>query len=95
MNSVSESVAYSVPVVVIPQMGEQAIVGRQGAHLGAGLGLTKETVTATTLRASVRHVLDDERFRTQVSGLRQSFLDAGGVACAADAIVAFTRRAPA
>ena len=95
MNSVSESFAYGVPVVVIPQMGEQAIVGRQVAHLGAGVCLTKETVTAATLRASVRQVLDEERFRTQAAVLRQSFLDAGGVARAADAIVAFTRRAPA
>ncbi len=31
MNSVSESLACGVPVVVIPQMGEQAIVGTPGA----------------------------------------------------------------
>ena len=93
MNSVSESLANGVPVVVIPQMGEQAIVGRRVAHLGVGLCLTKEAVTAETLRASVRQVLDDERFPTQVAVVRQSFLGAGGVARAADAIEAFTGRA--
>ncbi len=95
MNSVSESFAYGVPVVVTPQMGEQAIVGRQVAHLGAGLCLVKEAVTVDTLRESVRQVLGDDRFRTRTASVRQSFRDAGGVARAADAIVAFTRRAAA
>jgi len=42
MNSVSESLYCGVPVVVIPQMGEQAVVGRRVEQLGAGLYLAKE-----------------------------------------------------
>lgn len=93
MNSVSESLSYGVPVVVIPQMGEQAIVGRQVEHLGAGLCLTKEEATAEKLRESVRQLLVEDRFRSQAAIVRQSFHDAGGVARATDAILAFTRRA--
>lgn len=91
MNSVSEGLFYGVPLVVVPQMGEQAIVGRQVAELGAGLCLAKNEVTATGLRESVRRLLDEERFRRQADVVRQSFMDAGGSARAADAILAFTR----
>lgn len=93
MNSVSESLSYGVPVVVVPQMGEQAIVGRQVEHLGAGLCLMKEEVTAEKLRESVRQLLVDERFRIQAATVRRSFDAAGGVARATDIIVAFTRGA--
>jgi len=41
MNSVSESLYHGVPVVVIPQMGEQEIVGRRVEELGAGLCLAR------------------------------------------------------
>ncbi len=36
MNSVNESLSYGVPMVVIPQMGEQMIIGRRVEELGAG-----------------------------------------------------------
>ena len=36
MNSVSESLYNGVPVLVIPHLGEQALVGRRAEELGAG-----------------------------------------------------------
>jgi MGT family glycosyltransferase len=91
MNSVSESLFYGVPLVVVPQMGEQAIVGRQVEQLGAGLCLTMEEATASGLRESVQRLLDDDSFRRHAELVRGSFLDAGGPARAADLILAFTR----
>ena len=93
MNSVSESLYFGVPLVVIPQMGEQETVGRRVEELGAGLYLAKAAATAATLRASVERVLADGRFREQAAVVRESFLAAGGAARAADAIMAFTRQA--
>jgi len=92
MNSVSESLGNGVPLVVIPQMGEQAIVGRRVEELGAGLYLAKEEVTAEKLRELVRRVLAEDRFRRQAALVRESFEAAGGVAQAADKILAFTRQ---
>lgn len=92
MNSVSESLYNGVPVVVVPQMSEQHIVGRRVAELGAGLCLGKEAATADTLRQSVARLLADERFRRQAATVRGSFQDAGGVARAADVILAFTKQ---
>ena len=91
MNSVSESLFYGVPMTVVPQMGEQAIIGRRVAQLGAGICLTKEEATASRLRESVQRLLADDSFRHQADAIRRSFLDAGGAPRAADAIRAFTR----
>jgi MGT family glycosyltransferase len=93
MNSVSESLFQGVPVVVIPQMGEQEVVGRRVEEIGAGIYLAKHDVSAEKLRASVARLLTDSRFREQAAVVRESFRTAGGVARAAEAILAFTRPA--
>ena len=91
MNSVSESLYCGVPVLVIPQMSEQAIVGRRVEELEAGLYVAKKDLTAAGLRESVRRLLAEGRFRRQAAVVRESFKTAGGVARAADAILPFTR----
>ena len=90
MNSVSESLSYGVPVVVIPQMGEQEIVGRRVEDLGAGLYLARAEVTAEKLRDAVRRLLAEDRFREQAALVRESFQSAGGVEFAARTIKSFT-----
>ena len=91
MNSASESLYYGVPVVVVPQMSEQAIVGRRVEVLGAGLYFANEDDTAEKLRESVLRLLTESRFRRQAAVVRESFKTAGGIARAADAILPFTR----
>jgi MGT family glycosyltransferase len=91
MNSVSESLACGVPLLVIPQMGEQETVGRRVEELGAGLYLAKEKVSAERLRELVGKLLADDRFRTQAAVVGESFRTAGGAARGAAAILAFTR----
>ena len=77
MNSVSESLHHGVPLVLVPQMGEQEIVARRVEDLGAGLCITKTEVTADVLRQSVRRVQSDERFRIQAALAGKSFAAAG------------------
>ncbi len=86
MNSVSESLSFGVPLVVIPQMSEQELVGRQVQALGAGVCLTREEVTPDRLRAAVRGVLSDESFRRAAGLLREGFAESGGVVRGAEAI---------
>jgi MGT family glycosyltransferase len=94
MNSVGESLHHCVPMVVVPQMSEQELVGRQVETLGAGLYLTAQEGSPERIRESVRRILADNRFRQQAAVVRQSFDAAGGVGLGADAILAFTRRPP-
>lgn len=91
MNSVSESLHNGVPLIVVPQMGEQELVGRQVERLGAGVYLAKHEATADRLRQSVLRVRTDDRFRKQAALVRESFDAAGGAARGADAILAFIR----
>ena len=91
MNSVSESLSFGVPVVVVPQMGEQEIVGRRVEQLGAGVFLPKAAVTAEALRRPSGAVLSNESYRQQAAQVGETFRVAGGVRRAADAILAFTR----
>ena len=92
MNSVSESLLHGVPLVCVPQMGEQEIVARQ-VRSARGRALSRQGPPRQTgLRASVQRVLDDESFRRQAAVVRQSFEAAGSVARGVDAILAFTRR---
>jgi MGT family glycosyltransferase len=90
MNSVSESLHRGVPVLVVPQMGEQAIVGRRAEELGAGLCVERHEATATVLRDGVRQLLSGN-FRHQARAVGDSFRAAGGVSRAAERIAVFTR----
>jgi MGT family glycosyltransferase len=91
MNSVSESLYHGVPVVVVPQMSEQAMVGRRVEELGAGMCLTPDQTTPEHLRASVNRLLGDGRFRRQAAVLGQSLRTAGGPARAAEVIQGFVK----
>jgi MGT family glycosyltransferase len=91
MNSVSESLVNAVPMVVIPQMSEQEIVGRRVEEKGAGVFVAKEDVTAERLRSSVERVLSDGRYAAAARALSQSLKAAGGVERAVERIHAFTR----
>ena len=84
-----ESSTYGVPVIVVPQMSEQAIVGRRVEEIGAGLYLAREDVTADTLRQSAQRLLSEDHFRRQAAVVRESFQRAGGGARTADAILRF------
>jgi MGT family glycosyltransferase len=93
MNSVSESLYYGVPMLVIPQMGEQGIVACRVAELGAGIHLSNAGATAENLWNSVSRLLAEESFRHRAENIRESFLQAGGVPRAADAILNLVRHA--
>lgn len=91
MNSVSESLHYGVPLVVVPQMSEQEIVGRQVERLGAGVLLQAQQITPASLKAAVHRVLQDPAFRERAVAIGESFRAAGGARRGADAVLAFTR----
>jgi MGT family glycosyltransferase len=86
MNSTSESLYFGVPLVIIPQMSEQFIVGRRVEELGAGVFIAKQPVSADELRTAVRRVLSTDRYRLAAQAIGGSFRAAGGAAEAADVI---------
>ena len=95
MNSVSESLRYGVPMVTVPQMGEQAIVSRRVEQLGAGVYLANADVSPERLRLGVRRLLAEARFREQAARIGATLLSAGGTAKAASLVREFAGRVAA
>jgi MGT family glycosyltransferase len=89
MNSVSEALFHGVPLVVIPQMSEQEIVGRRVEELGAGVYLDRRDASPARLRAAVDRVLAGDNFRRGAAAVGASLRAAGGVPAAAEAVRSF------
>ncbi|MBZ0284380.1 MAG: glycosyl transferase [Anaerolineae bacterium] len=94
MNSVHEGLFYGLPLVVIPQQAEQAMVAGQVAKFGAGVALgTKPPlgqVSAAELWQAVDHVLrHEDSYCAAAAALGDTFRAAGGYLRAADALITF------
>jgi MGT family glycosyltransferase len=83
-NTVCESLAHGLPLAVTPIRDDQSIIAQQVADAGAGVRLRFARLSAAQLRAGVRAVLDDPRYREGASRVRDSFAAAGGASAAAD-----------
>lgn len=100
LNSTHEGFYYGVPLIVIPQQVEQAIVAAQVVKHGAGVSLGGKppfgTVTAAELQQALDTVLSNaEQYKTQAKRLGDSLRDAGGYTRAADEIQAFMKNGSA
>lgn len=96
MNSVSEGLYYTVPLVVIPQQVEQAVTARQVAKQGAGVALGMKPpygqTTVSELRAAVGKIMTNRApYVAAAKRLGDSFREAGGYARAAAELMRFGR----
>ncbi|WNG26297.1 glycosyl transferase [Cystobacter fuscus] len=91
-NSLMESFAHGVPVVVIPQMAEQPLNAVRVAELELGLALQRETVTVEQLRHAVQRVSSEPSFREKARSMQQEVRASGGYRRAAEAILAYRER---
>lgn len=83
-NTVCESLAHGVPLVVAPIRDDQPVVARQVVDAGAGIRVLFGRVGATELRNAITTVLDDPSYRAAARRVQDSFATAGGAAAAAD-----------
>ncbi len=93
MNSVSESLRLSVPMVTVPQMGEQEIVSRRVEQLGAGIYLAKAAVSPETLRGVGAAAAGRGQVSPARGSIGETLVAAGGTERAASLVRAFTGRA--
>jgi MGT family glycosyltransferase len=90
LNSVQEGLYYGVPLVVVPQHVEQALVGRQVVAHGAGVLV--ENPTASALREAVARLLSNASFKTNAMKVGGTLRNAGGAPKAAASIIEFAKR---
>jgi MGT family glycosyltransferase len=89
MNSANEGLSRGIPLLVVPQRGDQYLVGKRVAELGAGLMIYPNEATAEALLATARKILEDASFATAARVLAQSMNEAGGYKRAAEEILAY------
>ena len=93
MNSANEGLWRGVPMVVVPQRGDQFLVARRMAELGAGIAVMPNEATPARLREAVGRLMAESSFRERARALGASLVAAGGPARAAEAVLeAVSRR---
>ena len=85
-NTVCESLARGLPLVLAPIRDDQPIVADQVVRAGAGLRVKFGRVTPDELAAALDRVLTEPSFREAAESIRASFVQAGGAGAAADAV---------
>jgi len=83
MNTVSETLAHGVPLVIAPIRHDQPVVASQVARAGAGLRVPFSRVRPDQLREALVAILDDPSYRRAAGRIRDSFAAAGGAPAAA------------
>ncbi len=82
MNSVSESLYFGVPLVMLPQTSEQKGVAERVFELGAGIKSDENSVLA-----DVEKILSDSTYRANAEKIAVGFKRCAGAKCAADKIL--------
>ena len=85
MNSVSESLYFGVPLVMLPQTSEQKGVAQRVHQLGAGVKLNKSD--STSLLNGIDTVLRNPGYRERAAKLSEGFRRCSGAKGAADKIM--------
>lgn len=83
-NTVCESLAHGVPLVVAPIRDDQPIVAEQVRRAGAGVRLRFPLATAEHIGRAIDTVLSEPSYRHAANTVRQEFRAAGGATAAAD-----------
>ncbi|MBI5713232.1 MAG: glycosyl transferase [Chloroflexi bacterium] len=89
MNSVSEGCWYGVPMIVLPQVGDQVVIAGRIAQLGAAEKLTD--ITPRAIRALAEKVLSNSNYKIQSEKIGQTLREAGGVSRAVEEIQDFVK----
>lgn len=89
MNSTMEALWFGVPMVVVPQMAEQAATARRVNELGLGVAFERDSLTIADLRQAVTRLKDDTAVRTKLRAMQQDVRASGGQAKAAEVILKY------
>lgn len=93
-NTVCETLAHGIPLVVAPIRDDQPIVAQQVVDAGAGLRLKYGRAGSDEIAAAIAAVLETESYRAEAKRIAASFEAAGGPRVAADALESLVTRAP-
>lgn len=87
-NTVCETLAHGVPLVVAPIRDDQPVIAEQVVAAGAGVRIRFARPTPATVADAVDRVLTDPALRAGARRIAESFAAAGGAPAAADHLLA-------
>ncbi|MDB5039994.1 MAG: glycosyl transferase [Candidatus Eremiobacteraeota bacterium] len=85
-NTVCETLAHGLPLVVAPIRDDQPIIAQQVVDAGAGVRLKYGRAGSDQIADALMSVLETESYRDAARGIQASFRAAGGPRAAADAL---------
>jgi MGT family glycosyltransferase len=85
-NTVCETLARGLPLVLAPIRDDQPIVADQVVRAGAGVRVKFGRVGPDELAGAIDRVLTEPTFREAAASVQASFVQAGGAGSAADAV---------
>ena len=85
MNSVSESLYFEVPLVMLPQTSEQKGVAERVSQLGAGIKLDKSDGAAVL--SAINKILSVDTYKQNAKKIAEGFKNSSGAKGAADKII--------
>ena len=91
MNTVCESLAHGVPLVMGPLINDQPVTTEQVVAAGAGVRFRLRRIGPDRLRELVTTVLDDPSYRVAAQHVQASFAEAGGAPAATEALERLAR----
>ncbi len=88
MGTVTESLAFGVPLVLVPIRADQPAIARQVAQAGAGIEVCLATAGPAEFAAALTAVLTEPGYRAAAGRVAESFAAAGGAGAAVDRLAA-------
>ena len=90
MGGTGEAIYYGVPMIAIPQMGEQAITARQIEKLGLGVAfLDKSAITSEALKTAIQKLLTGPSYKAAAEQFSADMKTLGGAKASAEALLHF------
>jgi MGT family glycosyltransferase len=90
-NTVCETLAHGLPLVLTPIKDDQSVVAQQVVDAGAGIRLKFGRFAPPQLSAAVERVLGERSFREAADRIRESFETAGGAPRVAELLEGLTQ----
>jgi MGT family glycosyltransferase len=93
-NTVCETLAHGIPLVVAPIRDDQPIVAQQVVDAGAGIRLKYGRVNSDEIADALAAVLETASYRQAALRIQASFRAAGGTSAAADRLESLAGHQP-
>ncbi|MFM7200188.1 MAG: nucleotide disphospho-sugar-binding domain-containing protein [Myxococcota bacterium] len=93
-NSIYEALLAQVPLLMMPQGGDQPLIAEQVEKLGLGRWVSEEKLTPAELWETVEQLLHDPTMRERVGRAGASLRDAGGIPRVLSLVQAFVEALP-